>query len=134
MDYLPYLNFKNVRKNRDNCRKILMRLQIGFASTAPSLQRCSVNFSRVLLHNATFIYRTNHKVFVPNLLQLIAIANRVNFLQVSLIDLNATNLKYPTNYFKKYSSWCFCLQKEMHTANTLILIAGIFFKFSIGNT
>ena len=79
-----------------------MRIQIGFASTAPSLQRCSVNFSRVLLHNATFIYRTNHKVFVPNLLQLIAIANRVNFLQISLIDLNATNLKYPTNYLKIY--------------------------------
>ena len=107
-----------------------MRLQIGFASTAPSLQRCSVNFSRVLLHNATFIYRTNHKVFVPNLLQLIAIANRVNFLQISLIDLNATNLKYPTNYLKQYSSWCFCLQKEMHAANTLILIAGIFLIFN----
>ena len=30
------------------------------------------------------------------------------FFQISLIDLNATNLKYPTNYFKKYSSYFNC--------------------------
>ena len=52
------------------------------------------------------------------------------FLQISLIDLNATNLKYPTNYLKIYVlRGVFVYKKKC----TLILIAVIYW-FLIGNT